>query len=72
LNPELIRITFKDSVHREQKTQHFSITKITWLVLFMDIITVYSENHTKPINTVCGKNTVIDVKAGSFHWASKG
>jgi hypothetical protein len=25
-------------------------------MLFKEIIAVYSENHKKPINTVCGKN----------------
>jgi hypothetical protein len=25
-------------------------------MLFEEIITVYSENHTKPINTLCGQN----------------
>jgi hypothetical protein len=25
-------------------------------MLFKEIITVYSENHMKPINTLCGQN----------------
>jgi hypothetical protein len=34
-----------------KKTSHFRITKINWLSLFKQIISVYSENHTKPTNT---------------------
>jgi hypothetical protein len=29
-------------------------------MLFKEIIAVYSENHTKQINTLCGKNAIID------------
>jgi hypothetical protein len=32
-----------------------SITKPNWLMLFKEIIAVYSENHTKHTNTLCGK-----------------
>jgi hypothetical protein len=31
----------------------FTIAKITWLMLFEEIIAVYSEKHTKHINTKC-------------------
>jgi hypothetical protein len=27
--------------------------KISWLMLFKDIITVYAENNSRPINTKC-------------------
>jgi hypothetical protein len=40
-------------------------------MLFEETVAVYSENHTKPINT---KNQLPIVKAGgkySYHWASK-
>jgi hypothetical protein len=47
---------YKNSVRTAKKTQHFTITKINWLTLFKEIIAVYSENHTKPINTHCGQN----------------
>jgi hypothetical protein len=42
---------FKNSVHTAKKTPHFTNTWISWLMLFEEIIAVYSENHTKPINT---------------------
>jgi hypothetical protein len=58
------------------KTQHFTITKINWLTLFKEIIAVYTENHKKPIITLCGQNAeLLIIKAGgrySYHWALKG
>jgi hypothetical protein len=46
----LAHIIFKNSVRTSKRTPHFTITWINWLMLFKEIITVYSENHTKPIN----------------------
>ena len=44
-------------------------------MLYREIITVYSEIHTKHINTLCGLNVeLLDVKPGgtySDHWALK-
>jgi hypothetical protein len=50
------------------KTQHFTITKISLLTLFKEIITVYSENHTKPIDTLCEQNAelLIAETGGTF------
>jgi hypothetical protein len=45
---------FKNSGRTSKRTPHFTITKTNWLVLFKEIIAVYSENHAKPINTKCG------------------
>jgi hypothetical protein len=45
----------ENSALTAKKTQHFTITKINWLTLFKEIIAVYSENHTKHINTLCAK-----------------
>jgi hypothetical protein len=36
---------FKNSVRTSKRTPHFTITKINWLMLFKEIIAVYSENH---------------------------
>jgi hypothetical protein len=49
---------FKSTVRTLKKTQLFPITKINWLMLFKEIIAVYSETHTskKPVNTFCGQN----------------
>jgi hypothetical protein len=49
------------------------MTTISWLMLFKKIIALYSENHTKPLNTICGQNAeLLNVKACgtySYHWA---
>jgi hypothetical protein len=47
------KLIFKNSARTIKKTQRFTITKMNWLMPFKDIIPVYSENHTKPINTKC-------------------
>jgi hypothetical protein len=43
--------------------------------MFRELNTVYSKNHTKSINTLCGKNTeLLNVKGGgacSYHCALK-
>jgi hypothetical protein len=47
----------KNSVHTSKETQHFAIKNINWLMLFKEIIPVYTENYTRLINT---KFRVID------------
>jgi hypothetical protein len=51
------------------------MTTIKWLKLLKDIISLYSENNAKLINTLCGQNAkLLDVKAGGayiYHWAVK-
>jgi hypothetical protein len=44
---------FKISVRTSKRTPHFTITTINWIILCKEIITIYSENHTKPINIKC-------------------
>jgi hypothetical protein len=44
---------FKNSARTSKRTPHFTITTINWLMLFKEIIAVYSENQAKPINTKC-------------------
>jgi hypothetical protein len=53
LKPKLTYIIFKYSVHTSKKTQHFTITKMNWLMLFEEINAVYTGNHTKPSKTKC-------------------
>jgi hypothetical protein len=36
-----------------------AIVKTNWLMLFKEIITLYSENHTKETNTLSGKYSVL-------------
>jgi hypothetical protein len=40
----------RSSVLTSKKTQHVTITNIILLMLIREIIAVYSENYTKPIN----------------------
>jgi hypothetical protein len=67
LKPKLMQITglCKHPVPTAKKTEHVSVTKIIWFLLFRKIIAVYSENQTKPINALCGQNAeLLNVKAG--------
>jgi hypothetical protein len=48
-NQKLIHIISMNSVRTSKRTQHFTITEITWLMVFKKIIAVYSENHMKPV-----------------------
>jgi hypothetical protein len=54
------------------------MTTNNWLMLFTEIIAVYSENHNKPMNTLRRKNAelgLLIIKAGgaySYHRALKG
>jgi len=45
-------------------------------MLYREIIAVYSENHTKHVNTLCGQKVeLLNVKHGGTyinHWAVKG
>jgi endonuclease V-like protein UPF0215 family len=53
LKMKLVYILFKNPVRTSKRAPNFTITKINWLMLFKEMIAVYSENHTKPINTKC-------------------
>jgi hypothetical protein len=48
------RLMFKNSVSSAKKTMFTS--QISWLMLFKEVIAVYSENRTKAINTLCGQS----------------
>jgi hypothetical protein len=48
LKTKLVYVLFKNSVRTSKRTPTFTITKINWLMLFKEIIAVYSENHAKP------------------------
>jgi len=46
-----------------KKTNCLSITNITQLILFITANSLYSEDHTKPINTLFGQNlNILSVK----------
>jgi hypothetical protein len=48
---------FKNSVRTSKRTQHLTIKKLKWLMLFDETTTVYTDNDMKTIKTRCsGKN----------------
>jgi hypothetical protein len=51
-----------DLVRTSKRTRHF-ITQIKWLILFTEIIAVYTENHTKQIQT----QQLVTAKAGGTY-----
>jgi hypothetical protein len=51
LKAKFAYVIFKNSARTSKRTPHFIITKMKWLMLFKKIISVYTENHAKPINT---------------------
>jgi hypothetical protein len=58
-------MTFKNSVRTSKKTQHFTIKKINWLMLYREIIAVYSEIYKKQVNKFCGQNLqLLNAKGG--------
>jgi hypothetical protein len=38
------------------KETYISIVELDWFMLCREIITIFSENHTKHINTLCRQN----------------
>jgi hypothetical protein len=67
---------FGNSARTAKKKQHFTITKISWLLLFKEIIAVYSENRRKPIRTLCGQNSELLIGNGggtfNYYWVLMG
>jgi hypothetical protein len=45
LKPNLVWTVFKNAVRTSKRTQHFTITKISWLILLKEVIPVYTDNH---------------------------
>jgi hypothetical protein len=56
LKKKLMQILLNNSIPTAKKTQHFSISRINWLISFKEITVVYSENQTKHINTTLISN----------------
>jgi hypothetical protein len=49
---------FGKEVPTSYRTNCISIIKSSWLMLFSEIVAVYSQNHLKHINTFYGLNAV--------------
>jgi hypothetical protein len=62
---------FKDPIRTSKRTPHFTFTKINWLTLFKDIITIYNKKNTKSINKKC-RLTAKDAGTYIYHSALKG
>jgi hypothetical protein len=70
----ITQIVLKNPVRTSKRTPHFTVTEINWLMLFKEIIPVYSENLMKAIHCV-HKSSVTEWKGGgtySYHWALNG
>lgn len=69
---KVIYIICNVSVHTSKKTKSVSVTKISWLVLVKELISVYSESRTKYSKTLFEIKAEIDIViAGgtySYHW----
>jgi len=55
----------KEPVRTAQKTHPVSVIKTSQLMLYWEIIAVCSQIHTKYINTLCGQNVELYMKAQS-------
>jgi hypothetical protein len=69
--------SFKKEVHLNTIILQNSIctSEISWLMLFNEIIAVYSRNRTKHMNALSAQNAeFLNVEVGgiySYHWAVK-
>jgi hypothetical protein len=61
---EVHLIILINSVPTAKTAQHFSITKTNLLMLFKEIITVYTENHEGPTDTLWKNAELFNVKTG--------
>jgi hypothetical protein len=60
-------MVYENSVPTSQETHYVSDAKSNRLMLFRERIAVYSENHIKHANTLCGHNVEIYyVKFGDY------
>jgi hypothetical protein len=49
-------LIYKNSVRTSQETHYVSTTKPNRLMLFMETVAVYCDNHTEHTDTLCGQN----------------
>jgi hypothetical protein len=54
---KMIKKLFTNTAPTAKKTQHLTITETSWIMLVKETVAVYTENHTKPTNSVCRQNT---------------
>jgi hypothetical protein len=56
LGESQVKVKFEHSVRTSKETQYISVTTKRWYMLLKELSVVYSDNHTKPTNAVCGQN----------------
>jgi hypothetical protein len=49
LKLKLVKIILNNSVRTSKRTLHFTISKISRLMVFEKIIAVYTKKHTEPV-----------------------
>jgi hypothetical protein len=69
LKPKLVYILFKNSVRTSKRTPYFTITKINWLTLFKDVITLWSKIIQNPYIQNSGLLTAKGAGTYSYHLA---
>jgi hypothetical protein len=63
-----LQTIYENPVHTSQETHYVSATNTNRLMLFMETVAVYCENHMEHIDTLCGQNAEFQcVKAGGTY-----
>jgi hypothetical protein len=62
-------LTFRNSVYASQKTNCIYIMKTNLLLLFRELINIYSENQTNHINTLGKKHdfVMLELRTGGMY-----
>jgi hypothetical protein len=65
---QMSKANYIHKVRTAQETLYISVIKTCHLMLYREIIAVYSQIHTKQINTLCGQNVeLLNVKTGGTY-----
>jgi hypothetical protein len=68
--PRLVWITLKNLLRCVKITQYICITKVNCLILFSEIIAVYSDNHTKFVNSLWARRRDADYESRWYVYLS--
>jgi hypothetical protein len=76
LNKLITHIIFNNSVRSSQETHHVSSRETNRLILYTEIMCVYSKNHKKHLNLLIGQNSVFPLRLEcgryTYHYHLKG
>lgn len=72
LELELVQITCKDSVPVAKETRRVSMTSISWLTPFREVIPVYSKNRHENIKCILRENEKLRTltAGGTYEYSS--